>query len=148
MSFLKSVGVESKVVNLGNGVNNQKSMRVRLIDSINREIELINERVEKFGSNWYELMKISKTINGKKTELNESRFWRIKDGLLYCQLKVDKKIFKYGKKYENRFDNEMFEVEIDDNGNNLIEKLNVIKDGLLKLEDNNEMFVNEELNRG
>jgi len=132
---------------LGNGNGNSKTLKERLIGSINYEISIVNERIEEKGKDWYVLKKIEKLILGEKRLVNENRFWRYdkKLGLLLCQLKLKGISFKYGKNYGKR-ENFVYKVELDDNGENMIKWLNEMKDYLINMDDNDEMFDNEELN--
>jgi len=145
MFKLKSFKGEKMV--LGNGNGNSKTLKERLIGSINYEISIVNERIEEKGKDWYVLKKIEKLILGEKRLVNENRFWRYdkKLGLLLCQLKLKGISFKYGKNYGKR-ENFVYKVELDDNGENMIKWLNEMKDYLINMDDNDEMFDNEELN--
>ena len=137
----------SKVRVLGNGLNKEKSLREKLISSIDKEVKIINSRIESKGKDWYVLEKIEKKINGVETLVSENRFWRYDKeiGMLLLQLKLKGSSFKYGELFGKR-ENEVFEVELDDNGENILLWMSEMKEWLMSMDDNNEMFINEEKN--
>lgn len=132
---------------MGNGINNSKSLREKLISSIDKEIKVVNMKVNDKGENWYILEKFTKKINGVDSLVNENRFWRYDKeiGKLVCQLKLRGISFKYGELLNKR-QNYIYEVELDENGDNILLWLNEMKDKLMSMDDSDEIFVSEENN--
>ena len=145
--MIKLNGFKSEVKVLGNGNRVSKSLREKLINSIDSEIDIVKKRVIEKNENWFELEKIEKSIKGEKKLVNENRFWRYNDksDVLECQLKLKGISFKYGKELKNR-ENCIYYVDLDESGDNILLWLNGLKGELEKMDDNDEMFVNEEKN--
>lgn len=71
-----------------------KPLKGRILDSIDKEIEIIESRENLI------LLKHNKTVNGKLTEVNENRFWKPSNNTknkLLVNIKLKGKIFGCGK---------------------------------------------------
>jgi hypothetical protein len=117
-SIIESNNLEYEVLN----TNSKKSLKDKIINSINNEIRIINGRED------LELLEI-------KNKIKENRFWKFYGSskeLVYVNIKFKGKIFGFGEEV-NRHKPNYFKVKNDKN--KLITFLTSIK---LSLEDINE----------
>ncbi|MDC0001195.1 hypothetical protein OAD81_02960 [Flavobacteriaceae bacterium] len=129
--FLKGLGIE---VTTEKRFRMTKPLKDRILDSIDKEIEIIEGREN------LTLLKLNKTVNGKLTEVNENRFWKPSNNMknkLLVNIKLKGKIFGCGK-VVNRWNPNYMIVE--DDKQKLIDFLKSVKDGLDKVDVNNKEF--------
>ena len=129
--FLKGLGIE---VTTEKRFRMTKPLKDRILDSIDKEIEIIEGREN------LTLLKLNKTVNGKLTEVNENRFWKPSNNMknkLLVNIKLKGKIFGCGKKVERYNPNYMI---VDTDKQKLIELLKSIKNGLSEVDEKDEKF--------
>ena len=129
--FIESIGLE-RVSDIR--FRRGKSIKQRVLDSIKSEISLIESRDD------LTLNKITKTIMGVKTEVNENRFWKNhnedKSKVLF-NIKVKGKIFGMGEEVE-RGNPKYFQCE--NSKESLIKSLEMIYDKLNTVDENKSEF--------
>lgn len=115
-------------------VRRTKSVKERVLTSIKNEIKLIEERED------LTLKKLTKTIDGKKTEVNENRFWKpsnkSKNNILF-NIKVKGKIFGFGNEVD-RYNTSYFECKNDKNV--LIKELESLSEKMNTIDENDTNF--------
>lgn len=129
--FFSGLGVETTTESR---VRKTKSLRERILKSIDTEIELIE------GRDNLTLLKLNKTVNSKLTEVNENRFWKPSNSMenkLLVNIKLKGKIFGCGKKVDRYNPNYMV---VENNKKQLIGLLNKAKDSLESIDENNKEF--------
>ena len=129
--FFSGLGIETTTESR---VRQTKSLKERILKSIDTEIEMIESRKD------LTLLKLNKTVNGKLTEVNENRFWKPSNNMknkLLVNIKLKGKIFGCGKVVNRWNPNYMI---IEDNKQKLIDFLKSVKDGLDKVHENNKEF--------
>ena len=111
--------------------NLKTSNQQKVINSINREIELIK------GRNDLKLRKIKKKLKGKEYEVNESRFWKIsktEPNKLLVSIKCNSQILKLDSSKENKY------LDCINEKDKLIDLLENIKNKFISLESNHPVF--------
>ena len=129
--FLSGLGIETTTESR---VRQTKSLKERILKSIDTEIEMIESRKD------LTLLKNNKTVNGKLTEVNENRFWKPSNSMenkLLVNIKLKGKIFGCGKKVDRYNPNYMV---VENSKKKLIGLLNKAKDSLESIDENNENF--------
>ena len=129
--FFSGLGIETTTESR---VRQTKSLKERILKSIDTEIEMIESRKD------LTLLKLNKTVNGKLTEVNENRFWKPSNNMknkLLVNIKLKGKIFGCGKKVERYNPNYMI---VDTDKQKLIELLKSIKNGLSEVDEKDEKF--------
>ena len=129
--FLKELGVETISESRS---RRTMSLKERILNSITKEIELINGRDD------LELKRIPKMVNGKETEVNENRFWKHshsqKDKLL-VSIKLKGKTFGLGKEVDRHKPNYIL---IENSKEKLIKLLENVSKGLEKIDEEDDKF--------
>ena len=129
--FLKELGVETISESRS---RRTMSLKERILNSITKEIELINGRDD------LELKRIPKMVNGKETEVNENRFWKHshsqKDKLL-VSIKLKGKTFGLGKEVDRHKPNYIL---IENSKEELIKLLENVSKGLEKIDEDDDKF--------
>ena len=129
--FFSGLGIETTTESR---VRKTKSLKERILNSIDKEIEIIEGRED------LTLLKLNKNVNGKLTEVNENRFWKPSNSMenkLLVNIKLKGKIFGCGKKVERYNPNYMI---VDTDKQKLIELLKSIKNGLSEVDEKDEKF--------
>ena len=129
--FFSDLGIETTTESR---VRQTKSLKERILKSIDTEIEMIESRKD------LTLLKNNKTVNGKLTEVNENRFWKPSNSMenkLLVNIKLKGKIFGCGKKVDRYNPNYMV---VENSKKKLIGLLNKAKDSLESIDENNENF--------
>ena len=110
------------------------SLKERILNSISKEIEVINERED------LKLKRIPKMVNGKETEVNENRFWKhshTQKNKLLVSIKLKGKTFGLGKEVDRHNPNYML---IENSKEELIKLLENTSNVLEKIDENDEQF--------
>jgi len=131
MDFFSDLGVETTTESR---FRKTKSLKERILKSIDNEIKLIGERDD------LTLLKPTKMVNGKPTPTNENRFWKPSNSMenkLLVNIKLKGKIFGCGKKVERYNPNYMV---VENNKKQLIGLLNKAKESLESIDENNKEF--------
>lgn len=129
--FFSGLGIETTTESR---VRKTKTLKERILKSIENEITLIGERDD------LTLLKLNKTVNGKLTEVNENRFWKPSNTMenrLLVNIKLKGKIFGCGKEVD-RYNPNYIVVENDKE--KLIGLLNKITESLESIDENDEDF--------
>jgi hypothetical protein len=129
--FFSGLGIETTTESR---VRKTKSLKERILNSIDKEIEIIEGRED------LTLLKLNKNVNGKLTEVNENRFWKPSNSMenkLLINIKLKGKIFGCGKEVDRYNPNYMV---VENSKKKLIGLLNNVKDSLESIDENNENF--------
>lgn len=129
--FLKELGVETISESRS---RRTMSLKERILNSINKEIELINGRDD------LELKRIPKMVNGKETEVNENRFWKhshSQKNKLLVSIKLKGKTFGLGKEVDRHKPNYIL---IENSKEQLIKLLENVSKGLEKIDEDDDKF--------
>jgi len=131
--FLRSK-LKLEVVNELNRVRQKHSMKKRILNAIDREINVIKERVD------LTLKQKLKNIDGKQYTVNESRFWKpstqYKDKVLVT-VKLKGKTFGFGEEVDSK---NIPYLLCDNKKESLIEFLTMIKTELDSVDENDKDF--------
>ncbi len=115
--------------------NSTKSFREKLINSINKEVELLKVRED------LTLRKIIKNVKGKSTKVNEVRFWSnnpIDTNSVRINLRHKNRIFDFNSQSNTTSEKEWIVVE--KTKDNVINCLNTIKSQLEIMGDDNPLL--------
>jgi len=129
--FLTKLGIETITESR---VRQTKSVKKRILESIDKEIGIIESRED------LNLLRINKTQNGKLTEVNENRFWKPSNSLenkLLVNIKLKGKIFGYGSEVDRYKPNYLI---VDNDKEKLIDFLSKMKSGLSKVDETDKEF--------
>ena len=129
--FFSGLGIETTTESR---VRKTKSLKERILNSIDTEIEIIEGREN------LTLLKLNKTVNGKIYEVNENRFWKPSNSMenkLLVNIKLKGKIFGCGK-VVNRWNPNYMIVE--DDKQKLIDAFNKAHEAVESIDENNENF--------
>ena len=131
--FLRSK-LKLEVVNELNRVRQKHSMKKRILNAIDREIDVIKERID------LKLKQKLKTIDGKQYNVNENRFWKFspqyKDKVLVT-VKLKGKTFGFGEEVDSK---NIPYLLCDNKKESLIEFLTNIKTELDSVDENDKDF--------
>ena len=111
-----------------------KSLREKLISSIGKEINLLNDRED------LKLKRHDKNIDGKITSIKEVRFWKENienPDYVYVCIRFKNKIFGFGETTD-RYKPTYFKCLNDKDS--VLNMLNSIRDSFMEMEDNDEIF--------